>query len=84
MKKPEEEFPSEQWREWIACQKISHFRNEHIIDLLVGAGFDEREARREVETIAADPYVALGRKLFQRSRKIEYLITILKQLRDSG
>lgn len=67
---------SDEWRIWIAENKMLCVDNQQILDTLVHHGIDARLASEELRLVSSHPYVRAGDRLAQRLRKLESLLNI--------
>src|SRR5467141_894269 len=67
---------SEEWRAWIAENKMLCVDDQQILDILVHQGIDRRLALEELRSVSSHPYVRAGDRLAQRLRKLESLLNI--------
>jgi ribosomal protein L16 Arg81 hydroxylase len=73
---------SPEWRRWIAANKMAGFDDQVLIDAMVSEGFPGWLARREIDSVVADPCYQAGDAMAQRLRKLQSLLSVTRELRE--
>jgi cupin-like protein len=68
------------WRRWIAENKLAGFDDEPLVAAMVEAGFDAAVAAAEVAAVAAHPCFKAGEKLAQRLAKLGSVLDVHRAL----
>lgn len=71
---------SQEWRRWIAENKMLGIDDESLIEVLKQNGIEEQNAVKELAAIARHPYFEAGHWLAQKLRKIESLLDVYADL----
>ncbi|NJL42837.1 MAG: hypothetical protein HC935_04650 [Pseudanabaena sp. SU_2_4] len=71
---------TDDWRRWIAENKLLGAPDESIIATLVQHGIDRHTADRELQIVISHPYFQAGRNLTQALKKIESHLDIYAKL----
>lgn len=69
------------WRAWIAENLALGSAAEPLVGVLVDKGFDPEEARHEVATAGASPYLDAARHLAQRVAKRDWSLEVQRRTR---
>jgi Cupin-like domain len=72
----------DEWRTWVAENRMLAVDDRKIVDVLVRNGFSEQTAREEIDATARHPYFRAGNFIAQRLRKLESLLEARKQLQQ--
>ncbi|HVT16159.1 MAG TPA: cupin-like domain-containing protein [Thermoanaerobaculia bacterium] len=71
---------SDEWRFWIAENKLLEVGDERIVSELVRQGIEVDAAAREVRAAAQHPYFQAGEQVAQRLRKLESVLDVRRSL----
>ncbi|WP_269532466.1 cupin-like domain-containing protein [Chitinimonas sp. BJYL2] len=69
-----------EWRRWIAENLILDGEPASLLHAMVGAGIAPDDARREIETAMASPYLAGAGRLRERLKKRSWVLDIQRKL----
>jgi hypothetical protein len=69
------------WQRWQAENLILEVPEAAIVDVMAAHGFGPEEVRAQLRSAVADPYVAAGRWLAHRLKKLESILEVTDSLR---
>jgi hypothetical protein len=71
---------SDEWKVWIAENKILGLDDHRLVEILVEGGIDEQVAADEVAAITAHPVFQVAWRMAQKNRKLESLLNVYSDL----
>lgn len=71
---------SDDWKRWIAENKLLRRTDDSMIQAMLSSGIDEQTAREAINNIASDPCFQAGSNVVQLSRKLESILKINQEL----
>ena len=71
---------TDDWKRWIAENKMLGYDDGRLIGVMVENGIDEELAALEVASVAAHPYFQAGKRAVQKLRKLESLLDVYADL----
>ena len=77
----------DEWKKWIALNKMCGFDDQSLVQVLVRAGIAPRNAAEEISATDNHPYFQAGQSMAQKLRKAESLLDVyanLAELRPSA
>ncbi len=75
-----EQLPTQNWKRWIAENKLLGFEDAYLVEAMIRGGFDRQTAEGEIAALTRDPYFQAGAWVAQRLKKIESLLDVYSDL----
>jgi hypothetical protein len=75
-----EDVLSEDWKRWIAENKMRGIDDQRLVEVLVQNGVEKQTAAKEIAALEQHPYFRAGHLVAQKLRKIESLLDVYSNL----